>query len=66
MLRRVDANVMGWGVGAVVVVGKAVGVEWEVWVSVIWGGGGVEEGEDGGGGGGEAPFGGGGAAGRPR
>ena len=56
---------MGWGFG-VVVVGKAVGVEWEVWISVILGGGGLMDGGEDGGGGGEAPFGGGGAVGRPR
>jgi len=77
VLRRVDANVMGWGFGAVVLVGKAVGVECDVWVSVILGGmvdveEEEEEGEDGvagGGGGGDggvAPCGGGGTAGRPR
>lgn len=30
VLRRVEANVMGWGFGAVVAVGKAVGAECEV------------------------------------
>ena len=58
---------MGWGFGAVVVVGKAVGVEWEVWISVILGGWVLEEeGEEGGDGEGEAPFVGGGGMGRPR
>ncbi|KAF8451249.1 hypothetical protein BGX38DRAFT_495727 [Terfezia claveryi] len=82
VLRRVEANVIVWGFGAAVAVGKAVGVECEVWISVILGGGVEEEGEGGGGGGEEeeegggeeeeegggegAPFGGDAAMGRPR
>lgn len=55
VLSREEANVMAWGFGAVVVVGKAVGVEWEVCFWSI-----IGEAEEAGGGdvgGGEAPCG---------